>query len=59
VWRNTLELARARRAGPDAYTERLAQLEELCRAKVEDLLRPGQVLVRLGVTGFGVLLPPS
>jgi len=59
VWRNAIELARARRAGPDAYTERLAQLEELCRAKVEDLLRPGQVLLRLGVTGFGVLLPPN
>jgi hypothetical protein len=58
VWRNTLELARARRSGPDAYAERLGRLEELCRAKVEDLLRPGQVLVRLGVSGFGVLLPP-
>lgn len=59
VWRNALELARARSAGPGAYAERLGELEGLSRAKVEDLLRPGQVLVRLGVTGFGVLLPPA
>jgi len=33
-------------------------LELLSAAKVADLLRPGQVLLRLAVTGFGVLLPP-
>jgi Family of unknown function (DUF5995) len=59
VWRNALELARARSAGPRALAERLGELEGLSRAKIEDLLRPGQVLVRLGVTGFGVLLPPA
>lgn len=59
VWRNTFELARARVAGPDAYAARLGLLEDLCRAKVEDLQRPGQVLIRLGASGFGVLLPQS
>jgi hypothetical protein len=59
VWRNTHELAQARASGPDVYGARLRELEELCRAKVEDLLRPGRVLLRLGVTGFGVVLPPT
>jgi uncharacterized protein DUF5995 len=59
VWRNTIELAGARRTGSEAYAERLGRLEELCREKVEELLRPGQVLLRLGVTGFGVLLPTA
>jgi hypothetical protein len=58
VWRNAMELGAARQLGPGAYAGRLRQLEETCRAKVEDLVRPGKVLVRLGVTGFGVLLPP-
>ena len=58
VWRNAMELSVARRAGPEAYRARLRELEDLCRAKVEDLVRPGKVLVRLGLTGFGVLLGP-
>jgi HAD superfamily hydrolase (TIGR01549 family) len=36
----------------------LAQLEELCCAKVDDLLRPGQVPLRLGVTGSACCCRP-
>jgi hypothetical protein len=56
VWHNTIELQRARVTG--SYETRLAELEVLSAAKVADLLRPGQVLLRLAVTGFGVTLPP-
>jgi len=58
VWHNTLELHAARRAGPTAYDERLAELEVLSAARIADLLAPGQVLLRLAVAGFGVSLPP-
>jgi hypothetical protein len=58
VWHNTAELQRARLEGPAAYTTRLAELELLSAAKIADLLRPGQVLLRLAITGFGVTLPP-
>jgi hypothetical protein len=58
VWHNAGELSRARGAGPAALGQRLADLDVLCAAKVDDLLRPGQVLLRLGVVGFGVTLPP-
>jgi Family of unknown function (DUF5995) len=58
VWHNTLELQRARAAGPDTYDARLAELEVLAAARIADLLAPGQVLLRLAVAGFGVVLPP-
>ena len=58
VWHNAAELSRARAAGPDALARRVADLDVLCAAKVADLLRPGQVLLRLAVVGFGVTLPP-
>ncbi len=58
VWHNTAELQRARLEGPTAYATRLAELELLSAAKVADLLRPGQVILRLAITGFGVMLPP-
>jgi hypothetical protein len=58
VWLNTTELQRARVAGPDVYAARLAELEVLSAAKIADLLAPGQVLLRLAVAGFGVVLPP-
>lgn len=58
VWHNTVELQRARLEGPAAYATRLAELELLSAAKIADLLRPGQVLLRLAITGFGVTLPP-
>jgi hypothetical protein len=58
VWLNVAELQRARLAGTSAYNARLAELEVLAAAKIADLLRPGQVLLRLALTGFGVTLPP-
>jgi Family of unknown function (DUF5995) len=59
VWHNTAELQQARLAGPEQLTVRLGELELLSAARVADLLRPGQVLLRLAVTGFGVTLPPA
>src|SRR5690242_827620 len=56
VWANAIALNQARRQGPDAYAARLAQLEELSAAKVADLRAPGQVLLKLAATGFGVRL---
>ena len=53
---NRIALNHARRRGPDAYAARLAQLEELSAAKVADLRAPGQVLLKLAATGFGVRL---
>ncbi len=58
VWHNTTELQSARLRGPQDYAERLAELELLSAAKIADLLAPGQVLLRLAVSGFGVVLPP-
>ncbi len=57
VWANAIALSRARRQGPDAYASVLAQLEELSAAKVAALQAPGQVLLKLAATGFGVRLP--
>ena len=57
VWANAVALSRARRQGPDAYAALLAQLEELSGAKVAALQAPGQVLLKLAATGFGVRLP--
>jgi len=59
VWHNTVELQVARLAGPTAYDARLAELEVLSAARIADLLAPGQVLLRLAVAGFGVVLPPA
>ena len=56
VWANALELNKARKAGPEAYHSRLAQLEKLCGRRVADLVRPGPVLLRLAAGGFGVRL---
>jgi Family of unknown function (DUF5995) len=57
VWANAITLSQARRQGPDAYTAVLAQLEDLSAAKVAALQAPGQVLLKLAATGFGVQLP--
>jgi hypothetical protein len=57
VWANTAILDRARHAGPDPYAARLAQLEELCAARLRELVAPGQVLLKLARRGFGVQLP--
>ena len=59
VWANAMELSLARRAGPDCYARRLAELEELCGKRVADLVRPGPVLIRLATGGFGVQLAPA
>jgi hypothetical protein len=56
VWHNATLLNIARRQG--MLTERLAELEALARARVADLRRPGQVVLRLGRAGFGVQLSP-
>ena len=58
VWHNAVELQQARLAGEAAYDARLAELEVLSAARIADLLAPGQVLLRLAVAGFGVVLPP-
>jgi hypothetical protein len=58
VWLNVGELHAARVAGDDIYRVRLAELEVLSAARIADLLAPGQVLLRLAVSGFGVVLPP-
>ena len=57
VWANAAVLSLARRQGPDAYAAVLAQLEELSTAKITALQAPGQVLLKLAATGFGVRLP--
>ena len=58
VWANTVQLHAARLAGPQAYAERVAALSDAAAERVADLLRPGPVLLRLAVRGFGVRLPP-
>lgn len=57
VWANAVVLSRARRQGPAAYETALGQLEVLSAAKVAALQAPGQVLLKLASTGFGVRLP--
>ena len=59
VWANTRLLDTARRAGPDAYAARLAELEQLAATRVADLMAPGQVVLKLAVKGFGVRLPDA
>ena len=56
VWGNAVVLSRARRQGAGPYATVLAQLEELSAAKVAALQAPGQVLLKLAITGFGVRL---
>jgi hypothetical protein len=57
VWANARALDGARLAGSAAYASRLAELEAASADRVRDLLRPGPVLLRLAVRGFGVTLP--
>jgi hypothetical protein len=59
VWANAAVLHRARAAGGEEYRARLAELEALSAARVADLMRPGPVLLRLAVRGFGVTLAPA
>jgi hypothetical protein len=57
VWANTALLHEAAMRGGGTYERRLDQLEALAAGRVADLLRPGPVLLRLAVHGFGVTLP--
>jgi hypothetical protein len=56
VWANAVVLSQARASGPQAYASARDQLAELSAAKVTALKAPGQVLLRLAATGFGVRL---
>jgi Family of unknown function (DUF5995) len=56
VWANAVALSRARASGPQTYASVRAQLAELSAAKVTTLQAPGQVLLKLAVSGFGVRL---
>jgi Family of unknown function (DUF5995) len=56
VWHNAVLLDRARRTGPQRRAEVLAALEQASAAKLAELIRPGQVLLRLARHGFGVRL---
>ena len=56
VWINTTVLHRARLAGGTESARCLAALEAAAAGRVADLLRPGPVLMRLAVHGFGVTL---
>ncbi len=59
VWVATAVLQQARATGPEAYAARVAELDVLTAAKIAEFLRPGPVLLRLAVRGFGVTLPPA
>jgi hypothetical protein len=59
VWANAEELHRARLRGRGDYAVCLADLEAASAARVADLLRPGPVLLRLAVHGFGVTIPAT
>ncbi len=56
VWRNAKVLSLARREGADALASRIQELDRLCAARVQDLVAPGQVILKLARKGFGVLL---
>jgi hypothetical protein len=56
VWANAVALSGARASGPEAYASALERLADLSAAKVTDLQAPGQVLLKLAVSGFGVRL---
>jgi len=59
VWANTEALHRARLRGAGDFAVGRADLEAASADRVADLLRPGPVLLRLAVHGFGVTLPAT
>jgi hypothetical protein len=59
VWANALALSHARGVSERRLAERVHELSELSAAKLEELVAPGQVLVKLAVAGFGVRLTPE
>jgi len=58
VWRNAKLMSAARREGPEALAARVAELDRLSEARIDDLREPGQVILKLSLKGFGVELPP-
>ena len=59
VWHNAGALDKARLRGPDDLAHGVAVLEQAAADRVRDLLRPGPVLLRLAVRGFGVTIAPT
>ncbi|HEX8971739.1 DUF5995 family protein [Oryzihumus sp.] len=59
VWANAMVLDQARRRGPFVLADGLEQLARLSAGKVEQLLAPGPVILKLAVRGFGVSLPDT
>lgn len=57
VWANTAVLHRARDDGQACLERRIAELDVAGAERVGELLRPGPVLMRLAIHGFGVALP--
>lgn len=56
VWHNARLMSVARSQGPDRLAQRISELDRLSTARVEQLKKPGQVLLELTRNGFGVLL---
>jgi hypothetical protein len=56
VWSNALQLARARREGDEELRLVVSELSGRSVAKLEQLLAPGPVLLRLAAFGFGTEL---
>jgi hypothetical protein len=56
VWQNARELNAARSLRGAAYAQRVGDLESLSAGRVAELVRPGPVILRLAVRGFGVRL---
>jgi hypothetical protein len=57
VWATTEALNQARMRSSTTYAGRLADLEAVTADRVDDILKPGPVLLRLAIHGFGVTLP--
>jgi hypothetical protein len=56
VWGNARILGNARRQGAAQLAARIDELDRLCAARATDLVAPGQVILKLGRRGFGVVL---
>ena len=59
LWRNVLQLRAARMQGEGAFRRRLAELEALTAARMQELQTSGLAAVRYTVVGFGLVLPQS
>jgi hypothetical protein len=56
VWRNARALSLARRRGAEELAARIEELDHLCAVRVQDLVEPGEVILKLARRGFGVVL---